>query len=175
MLICAAHRIPLKGILLAGMVAAAAGISAPAAHAGGPYQYFAVTPCRVADTRFPNGDPNCPFNGNCAPALAGNANPANGRFFQVEGLCGVPNGAAAVTVNVTEVGPNMPQSSAFLTIWPAGGSKPTVSTINFSPSDIALANGALVPLSQQTGGDMAVFFGATGTVHLVLDVTGYFQ
>jgi len=174
--ICVSHRIPSKRILLAGMLAAAAaGLGAPAAQAAGPFQYFALTPCRIADTRFADGNASCPFTGNCAPALVGNANQTNGRFFQVEGHCGVPAGVAAVTINVTEVSPSMTSSNGFLTIWPAGGAKPTVSTLNFTNADTALANGALVPLSQQTGGDLAVFFGAAGTVNLIVDVTGYFQ
>ena len=171
---CASRRIALKRILFGGMVVTAF-LGALPAQAAGPFQYFAVTPCRVADTRFADGNASCPVTGNCAPALVGNANQTTGRFFQIEGHCGVPSGAAAVTINVTEVSPNMTVSSGFLTIWPAGGTKPTVSTMNFTNSDTALANGALVPLSQQTGGDLAVFFGAAGTVNLVLDVTGYFQ
>jgi len=168
---------PLMRVLLAGVgvMAVAAGIGAPAANAAGPFQYHAVTPCRVADTRFADGNANCPVTGNCAPALVGNANQSNGRWFQIEGHCGVPSGAAAITVNVTETGPNMTVASGFLTIWPAGGTKPNVSTMNFTNNDIALANGALVPLSQQTGGDLAIFFGANGTVSVILDVTGYFQ
>jgi hypothetical protein len=173
---CAFHRISLGRVLLAGILAAtAAGLAAPPAHAAGPYQYFALTPCRIADTRFADGNASCPFTGNCAPSLVGNANQTNGRYFQVEGHCGVPTGAVAVTINVTEVGPHMTVANGFLTIWPAGSAKPTVSTLNFTNSDTALANGALVPLTQQTGGDLAVFFGAAGTVDFIVDVTGYFQ
>src|SRR5580693_8463091 len=113
----ASHRSPLKTALLAAMVVIAAGFTAPPAHAAGPFKYFAVTPCRVADTRYSNTDPNCPVSGNCTPALVGNANPTTGRLFQIEGHCGVPTGAAAVTVNVTAVSPNMTVSSGFLTIW----------------------------------------------------------
>jgi hypothetical protein len=55
-----------------------------------------------------------------------------------------------------------------------------VSTINFPPGSAALANGAIVPLADQTAepNDLAVMpfvVGTPGQVHLVLDVTGYFQ
>jgi hypothetical protein len=163
-----------KVVAFAGLIAAMAGFSARPAHAAGPYQYFPLAPCRVADTRFANGNASCPATGNCAPALQGNANQTNGRPFTIQGLCGVPAGAAAATINLTIVTPNMTSGNGFLTVWPNGGTKPTVSTINFTNADTALANGAIVPLSSTTP-DLAVFFGAAGTVHLIIDVTGYFE
>jgi hypothetical protein len=158
-------------LLAAGTVAVAAVSSPPAAHAGGPYQYYAVTPCRVADTRAANGATNCPATGNCTPALVGNG---TARSFQIQGLCGVPVGAAAATINVTIATPQMTVQYGFLTLWPSGATQPRVSTINFSTSDQALANGAIVPLSTNTQ-DLAVYFGGAGTVQLIVDVTGYFM
>jgi hypothetical protein len=152
-----------RRVLLAALVLVAAATLLPAiAEAqSGPFQYFALTPCRVADTRNPNGT-------NGGPAMAGNG-PA--RNFRMQGNCGVPSGAAAVTINVTIAAPS---GGGFLTIWPSGGAQPTVSTINFTSADTALANGAIVPLSANTD-DLSIFFGGTGTVHVILDVTGYFQ
>lgn len=155
-------------LVLAGTIAAV--LPAPA-HAGGPYQYFAITPCRIADTRFANGNANCPATGNCQPAISGNA---AARAFTVQGLCGVPSGAAAATLNITIVTPMMTVQNGFLTIYPSGTTQPTVSTINFTNSDTALANGAIVPLAA-TAPDLNVFFGGAGTVHLIIDVTGYFE
>jgi hypothetical protein len=153
--------------LLGAMTASFAALAPPAAHAAGPFQYHALTPCRVVDTRNPNGT-------NGGPVL--NANTT--RTFQVQGNCGVPVGATAVTLNVTIVSPNLSTSGGFVTVFPSGASIPTVSTINFTNADAALANGAIVPLSSNTG-DLSVFFNpynlGSGTVHLVLDITGYFQ
>ena len=56
---------------------------------------------------------------------------------------------------------------------------PLASVINFSSADFALANGAIIPIANISGLDISVQTdmapGSTGTVHLVTDVTGYFQ
>lgn len=83
----------------------------------------------------------------------------------------MPSTAKAVSINVTVTNAS---TSSWLTIWPAGSPKPFISIINFSPADTALANGAIVGLSPGTTGDLAIQ-NALGTVHLILDVTGYFQ
>jgi len=137
------------------------------ARADGPFRFFALTPCRIVDTRNPNG----PTGG---PALTHNTS----RSFPVQGQCGVPSGAKAVALNVTVVGPN---SDGYLTLFPAGGGQPIVSNINFVRNEPALANGAIVPLGPSGSPDLAVFaaapfppVGQTGQVHVILDVTGYF-
>ena len=148
------------GLLLAGVLAFLAPL---AAHADGPFQYHAITPCRVADTRGPNG-----LNG--GPNIFGNNVPRN---FQVKGVCGVPSTANAATLNVTIASPT---SGGFLTLWPAGGAQPVVSTLNFTSTDSALANGAIVPLADNgSAPDLSVYMGGSGTVHVILDVTGYFD
>jgi len=135
------------------------------AQAGGPYQYHSLTPCRLADTRNPTG----PSGG---PILVDQGT----RSFPVQGLCGVPVGATAVTVNVTAVGPN---GQGYLTLYPTGITRPVVSNLNFSAGEPALGNGAIVPLADQAlhAMDLTVYSRvatAGGTVHMVLDVTGYF-
>lgn len=165
----AARKAPASLLALAAalFVAGVACLAPPPAHAGGPYQYYAVTPCRVVDTRRATGTDG-------GPALTANAS----RNFQVQGLCGVPVGAAAVTLNVTIVSPSLSTTGGFATLYPSGGAIPGVSTINFTNATSALANGAIVPLSTNAD-DIGVFFNAynsgTGTVHIVLDVTGYFM
>ncbi len=125
----------------------------------GPYQFFAVAPCRVVDTRNPAGT-------NGGPILGSNAQ----RDFAVRGNCGVPTSAKAVSLNVTITGAT---TSSFLTLWPSGGARPNVSTINFAQTDVALANGAIVGLSTAST-DLSVY-NNSGSVHVILDVTGYFQ
>ncbi len=114
-------------VVTAGLV-----LAALPSDAGGPYQYHSLTPCRLADTRSPVGAQG-------GPILAGQAT----RTFPVQNLCGVPIGAAAVSVNVTAVGPN---GGGFLTLFPTGVTKPLVSSINFAKGEPALGNGAIVPL-----------------------------
>jgi hypothetical protein len=149
-----------SGLLAAGL------LSARAASAAGPFQYHTLTPCRLADTRNPAG----PSGG---PILTDNTT----RQFPVQGLCGVPVGAKAVTVNVTAVGPT---GTGFLTLYPSDVTRPIVSSLNYSANEPALGNGAIVPLADQAVQplDLAVFarvVGGAGTVHAVVDVTGYFQ
>lgn len=132
--------------------------------AGGPYDYHPVTPCRVFDTRTvgpqTNGQPL--------------ANPGP-YFFRIQGNCAIPNGAAAVTLNATVVGPSL---NGDLRLTPLTSA--TVSTLNYPGGISALANGATAPLaavSQPTDKDLQVVIGmqSSGTLHLIIDVTGYFQ
>jgi hypothetical protein len=137
----------------------------PRAEAAGPYSFFSLSPCRVVDTRNPNG----PTGG---PSLAENAS----RPFPILGACGVPLTAQAVVFNVTVV---TPTDFGDLRIYPAGTSAPLASVINWVTSDFAVANGAIVPVTSGAGNNVTVMVdmpvGSTGKVHLVLDVTGYFQ
>jgi hypothetical protein len=149
-----------KGVvfLAAGALLAVLGREALA---GGPYEYYAVTPCRVVDTRQPPASP---------------ISTSAFRSFTIKGFCGIPSDAAAVTFNLTVVGPTQ---SGFLNIWPSNVSPPNVSTINFVASEPALANGAIVPLAVSPP-EVTVAYGLSGgsgsaTLNLILDVTGYFK
>jgi len=130
-----------------------------AVSASAQLQFFAVAPCRIVDTRNPNAT-------NGGPIMGTNSQ----RDFAVRGNCGVPTGAKAVSLNVTITGATQ---SSFLTLWPSGGARPVISTINFSSTDPALANGAIVGVSVNAA-DLSVY-NNFGSVHVILDVTGYFQ
>jgi hypothetical protein len=150
-------------ILLAGLSL----LLSKTAQAGGPYSFFPLTPCRVVDTRGPVG----PQGG---PALAANTI----RSFTIINVnsCGVPATAKAAAMNITIVSPT---DVGDLRIWPYQSPVPLASVINFSTADFALANGVLIPLANISGIDISVQNdmppGSAGTVHLVVDVTGYFQ
>lgn len=144
------------GLLAAGGIATA----------GGPYVFYSVTPCRLADTRDPNGP-------------TGGPNLTNGvtRSFPVYGNdarpCGIPPAAKAVAINGAVV---LPQGDGYLTFFPHGTAVPATSTINFYASTQVLANGQLVPLGSNPAVQLSVWpsITGTGTAHLVLDITGYF-
>jgi hypothetical protein len=123
----------------------------------GPYQFYAIPPCRVVDTRNP-------VSTNGGPIMGNNSR----RDFAISGC--VPTSAKAVSLNVTVTGAT---TTSFLTLWPSGGTQPVVSTINFTQNDPALANGAIVGLSTNAS-DLSVY-NSSGNVHVILDVTGYFQ
>jgi len=62
------------------------------------------------------------------------------------------------------------QGPGFILIYPAGGSQPTVSTLNYVAGQ-TIANAAVVPLG--AGGAITVIAGVSGT-DLILDTNGYY-
>jgi hypothetical protein len=142
------------------------GLLTAVAEAAGPYQFFSVPPCRIVDTR----NPVVP-NGTGGPALAHGVI----RNFPITGFCNIPSTAKAAVLNVTIVGPS---NFGFLTVWPFNTAVPPVSTINFDAGESALANGAIVPLTTDPNFNVSAFCsigGGSGSLNLILDVTGYFQ
>ena len=137
-------------------------------HADGPFHYYTVTPCRLVDTRGPNG----PSGG---PILVSPT--ATDRAFPVQGHCGVPIGAKAVSVNLVAV---LPTGPGYFTLYPSGIARPFVASLNYDGGEFAVPNGAIVPLGAyatypEADLTLFVYVGPTGTAHMVLDVTGYFQ
>ena len=124
-----------------------------------PRSFHSLAPCRLADTRDPAG----PYGG---PALAAGAE----RLFTVPGRCGVPVGAAAVSLNMTVT---QPTDDGHLRLYPGGTIIPLVSSINYRAGQTR-ANNATLPLG--VGGSVAVFCAqGAGSVQLILDVNGYYQ
>jgi streptogramin lyase len=122
-------------------------------------RYYTVTPCRVVDTRNPVGA----YGG---PALNANAD----RVFVFAGQCGVPVGARAVAINIATT---QPTGTGDLRLFPGGSSLPLTSAINYDAGKTR-ANDAIIPLGGS--GDLIVHVDqGSGTVHAILDVTGYFQ
>jgi hypothetical protein len=146
-----------RALVFAGALVALGALARPAGAQG--LQFFAVTPCRTVDTRTGNG-------GIITAAVL--------RQFAMKGTCQIPVTAKAISLNCTIVSPSV---TGFFSLWPAGGPFPTVATINFDAGEPALANGAIVPLGAGSP-DLSVAYGtalSAGTLHAVIDVTGYFQ
>src|ERR1019366_2575683 len=124
--------------------------------AAGALRFVPVTPCRIADTRNPNG----PFGG---PILAA----AGTRDFNIPAsACGIPANALAYSLNMTVV----PISGlSFLSVWPAGQPQPVVSTLNSLDGRVK-ANAAIMPAG--VNGAVTVF--VTDPTQLVIDINGYF-
>ena len=122
-------------------------------------RYHTVAPCRVADTRGADG----PSGG---PALAAHEE----RSFPIAGRCGVPADAKAVAFNFTTTQATGPGD---IRVYPKGLDPPLVSTLNYRAS-AARANNAVASLGPTGEIAVSVDQGA-GTVHLVIDVTGYFE
>ncbi len=118
--------------------------------------FFTVAPCRLVDTRLPaNG-----------PALAAGQT----RTFTLAGSCGIPASARAVSLNVAVT---QPGAAGNLRLFAAGSAVPLVSAINYGAGQTR-GNNAITPLSAD--GRLGVrCVQATGGVHVILDVNGYFE
>jgi len=121
---------------------------------GGATDFYTVAPCRVADTRTGS------------PILSGTI-----RSLPIAGLCGIPVGAKAVSVNITAVDPT---SQGYMTLFAGGTGQPAATTISFQ-SGVTRSNNALISLAPNGTMDAFGLVSNGGTVHLIVDVNGYFQ
>jgi uncharacterized repeat protein (TIGR03803 family) len=128
---------------------------------GSTLAFYPLTPCRVADTRH-SGYPS----GLGPPYLTGGQERAF-PILNATTTCNIPSsGVAAYSLNFSVV----PHGSLFyMTVWPTGETRPTVSTLNDIPGQI-IANAAVVVAG--TGGDVSVY--PTNDTDLVIDINGYF-
>jgi hypothetical protein len=118
--------------------------------------FYSVPPCRILDTR------------SGSPLQSGVAT-----LVQLAGDCEVPTSAKSVTVTVTVIGPT---GLGNVNLYPGGLPAPTTSTINFAAGQTRANNAILGFSGDATGsiGALATVAGG-GQVHLVVDVTGYFD
>jgi uncharacterized repeat protein (TIGR01451 family) len=124
----------------------------------GGRNFFTLSPCRVVDTRG-----SAPIGG---PILQSQET----RVFTVAGLCGIPSTAKALSINMTATQASAPGN---IRLFPAGQSVPNISSINYA-AEQTRANNGIVSLNGIA--QMAAFVGqASGTVHLIIDVNGYFE
>ncbi len=126
------------------------GYFAPAGPGG--LSLYSTAPCRVIDTRhFGSGEP---FIGVLNPPVT-----------VVDSQCGVSSLAQAYVFNATVIPPG---SLGYLTLWPDGTDRPTVSTLNASDGSIT-NNMAIVPTNN---GKVDAY--ASGLTQLILDISSYF-
>jgi hypothetical protein len=140
--------------------------TAPATPAG--YQYQAVTPNRICDTRV--------VGTSCPKALIG---AAVSQLIGVAGHGGVPSTAGptivvAVIANLTAV---VPSAATYLTLFPANlPHRPGASDLNVN-AGLTLPNLAVVQLD--TTGDAhdgeIYLYNSAGSVNAIIDIEGWFQ
>ncbi len=119
-------------------------------------RYTSLAPTRVLDSRGPNGGWNARLGAGAPKTLA------------VGGVGDVPETADAVVMNVKETDAT---ANSLLTVYPAGGSVPLASNLNFAAGQ-TIAN--LVTVKLGTDGKVAIA-NNTGATHVVVDVVGYFD
>jgi hypothetical protein len=121
--------------------------------------FFTLTPCRLLDTRRPED----------GPALASGSR----EILALAGACGIPATARAVVLNVTAVDPT---GQGNLRLHPGDTGLPAASTLNFRAGETR-ANLAILRLALDGEGTLAVSpsVAGGGTVHVIVDVTGWFE
>jgi hypothetical protein len=124
-------------------------------------RFFTIAPCRLIDTRRAAGT----YGG---PALQGGTT----RDFPLDGQCGIPADAYAVSANVTAV---IPSGRGDVRAYSTGTPVPSSSIINFNAGRTR-ANNVLVALTGSPLGSMTIQTDIlAGSTHFLFDVNGYFR
>jgi hypothetical protein len=120
--------------------------------------FVPISPTRILDTR------PVPLNvgGFLGPLATGQTH-----TFQVTGVAGVPTNATAVVMNVTV---DKATGASFLTVFPAGATRPNASNLNWIAGN-TIPN--LVTVKIGAGGQVSIY-NNNATVHAIADVAGYF-
>ncbi|MGE0880466.1 MAG: hypothetical protein AB7L13_15950 [Acidimicrobiia bacterium] len=119
-------------------------------------EFTPLSPARILDTRSGNGGRST--------ALG----PRTTYDVQVTGRGGVPgSGVSSVVVNVTVTAPS---EASFVSVFPAGGTRPATSTVNVTPNR-TVPNLAIAKIG--AGGKVSVY-NDSGNAHVILDVVGWF-
>jgi hypothetical protein len=121
------------------------------------HPFVGVAPCRVADTR-----------GNGAPIQGGIFANSAERTWDLTGICGIPAGAEAISVNFTVVAAAGIPAGSFLLSWPTGGAPPPTAIMTYGPNQV-LSNAAIIVL----GPGEQVEINVSGSTHIIMDVNGY--
>lgn len=122
--------------------------------------FYRLAPCRVLDTRNAAG----PLGG---PAIGG----LQLRTFALAGVCNVPAGTIAVSGNVTVVNPT---AAGDLLVYRADIAAPLASTVSFTLGRTRANNGILA-LSADVQQAVSILNKSAGSVHVIVDVNGYFK
>jgi hypothetical protein len=148
---------------VAAMIVGGGGMLTASATGGTPSAFVPITPCRLLDTR-----PGSDNVGARATALAADETFVT-TVWGSNGNCTIPPTATGVVANVTVVSPS---AASFLTVFPADAVRPLSASLNWVAGQAPTPNSVTAALS---GDGRIAFYNLAGTVHLVVDVVGYFQ
>jgi len=136
-------------------------LGASAGSSDSPSAFTAITPCRIMDTRATSTvGPR--------PVALGPGETHSITTFGTNGNCTLPSGLTALSLNVTAVGPT---ADSYLTVFPAGGTVPTASNLNFVANQAPVPNAVTVAVADD---GRISFFNNGGNVNVIADVVGYY-
>ena len=121
-------------------------------------RFYTVTPCRIVDTRG-------------GALIAGGALGAGAQRTWDLTQCGIPDNAVAVSANVTVTGPT---AGGYLAFYPGDAIPLGTSTIQFLAGTTRATNTTLRLATNGTR-TAGVQNASGGTVHVIVDVNGYYQ
>jgi hypothetical protein len=142
------------------------GIARATTSSGAKPIYKPITPCRLADTR-PAPDN---VGGRAVPLGPEESYTLSG--WGAVGNCtatDLPSGTSGLALNVTAVAPSQ---ATYLTVYPTGASLPLASNLNPTPGEPPTPNAVNVDLD---GSGQFDVFNKFGSVHVVVDVVGYYD
>ena len=137
--------------------------------------FVAITPCRLVDTRGTTAgfNGNSPFSGPSIASLGTITIPVQSASGNTEPApCGtIPSIAQGYSLNLTVV-PHASGPVDYVTMWPAGGTQPFVSTLD-DPQGAIVSNAAIVPAGTPNGG-ISVFNDGPSVTDVIIDMNGYY-
>jgi len=124
--------------------------------------FVPLVPARLLDSRSVDGKTTDGVSARIGLRAAGSVTEV-----KVTGRGGVPEGAGAVSLNVTAVGA---QAKGFVTVYPCGVETPAASNLNYQPG-VNVPNAVLTKVGD--GGKVCLF--TLSPLDLIVDVNGSFE
>jgi len=133
--------------------------------AAGPVasSFVPITPCRLFDTR-PGSD-----NVGTRATPVGNNDTYFATVWGANGNCNIPTSATGVSMNVSIISPT---AASFLTVYPGDQGRPLAANLNWVAGQAPTPNAVTAALS--ASGTLG-FYNLSGTVHLAVDIVGYYE
>ena len=129
----------------------------------GASTYVPITPCRLADTR-----PGATQVGPHATPLGPDSAYTYDTWGDIAGTCNLPTGTTGLQLNITATDAT---TLTNLRLYPTRQPTPTASNLNPAPGQPPTPNAVTVTLNPTGQFDV---YNRFGTVHIVIDVAGYY-
>ena len=141
----------------------AGGVLTSSAASGTVSSFVPITPCRLFDTR-PGSD-----NVGTRATPVGNNDTYFATVWGANGNCNIPTTATGVSMNVSIISPT---AASFLTVYPGDQGRPLAANLNWVAGQAPTPNAVTAALS--ASGTLG-FYNLSGTVHLAVDIVGYYE